>query len=63
MTQKNNGKTKKQKNRTGETKHAKNDIREEQRPSRLTSSPLTRLYTESFGILQMLKLQKGNFPY
>jgi hypothetical protein len=44
--------------------NTENDIQEEQRPSRLTrSSPLTRLYTESSGILQMLKFQKGIFPY
>jgi hypothetical protein len=38
------------------------DSREKHRPSELMrSSPLTRLYTESFGILQMLKFQKRIF--
>jgi regulator of replication initiation timing len=27
------------------------------------NSPLTRLYTESFRIFQMLEIQKGIFPY
>jgi hypothetical protein len=55
MTQ---GDHKKQKDTTGQTKHTEKNSREKQRPSELTrSTPLTRLYTESFGILQMLKLQ------
>jgi hypothetical protein len=43
------------------TQHDKQNA-QEQRPSGLKrSSPLTRLYTESFRILQMLKFQKKNF--
>jgi hypothetical protein len=45
-------------------KHTQQDRQnaQEQRPSGLTrSSPLTRLYTKSFRILQMLKFQKNIF--
>jgi hypothetical protein len=58
------GDNKKQKDTIGSTKHAEKDSREEQRPSGLTrSSPLTKLYVESFRKLPMLKFQKGIFPY
>jgi hypothetical protein len=43
-------------------KNTENDSKEKHRPSELMrSSPLTRLYIESFGTLQMLKFQKGIF--
>jgi hypothetical protein len=43
-------------------KNTEKDSKEKRRPSELMrSSPLTRLYIESFGILQMLKFQKGIF--